>query len=100
MIDGRRWSGAVLFILMVYLDGCASFRTLNAAKPGAPLIYSGTRLDWYALHDGCCPMDRFGAEPPTYAAWDLPLSLVVDTLVLPGTVAAELGVNLSVTGGH
>jgi len=81
------------------LTGCASFSTLNAGRPGAPLIYSGTRLDWYALHGGCCPVERFGAESPGYPALDLPASALLDTLFLPFTLAAELGLRLTVGGG-
>lgn len=87
----------VLFLSM--LGGCATVRTLDAAKPGAPIIYSGTRLDWYSLNGGCCPMERFGAMPPKHAALDLPASVVLDTLLLPFAVAAELGVGLGVRGG-
>lgn len=90
---------AISLMLCSLLLGCASFRTLDASKPGKPLIYSGTRLDWYHLNGGCCPMDRFGAEPPTYALLDLPFSFVVDTVALPATVCAELGLGLSVSGG-
>lgn len=86
--------------LVVLLNGCASLRTLDAAKPGAPLIYSGTRLDWYTLHGGCCPRDRFGAEAPKYAALDLPASALLDTLLLPLSIAAELGVGLGISGGN
>ena len=56
-------------------------RTLDAAKPGAPIIYSGTRLDWYSLNGGCCPLDRFGAVAPKHAALDLPASALLDTLL-------------------
>ena len=70
-----RAAGLGLALLLVgLLPGCASVRTLDAAKPGAPIIYAGTRLDWYVLHGGCCPLDRFGAEAPTYAGLDLPVS--------------------------
>ncbi|SFB05478.1 YceK/YidQ family lipoprotein [Azotobacter beijerinckii] len=89
----------LILLGMLALAGCASLGTLNAGKPGAPLIYSGTRLDWYALHGGCCPLDRFGAEPPRYPALDLPASALLDTLFLPFTLAAELGLGLSVSGG-
>ncbi|WP_044872318.1 YceK/YidQ family lipoprotein [Pseudomonas sp. LFM046] len=82
------------------LQGCASVVTLNAAKPGAPIIYSGTQLDWYSMNGGCCPMDKFGAEPPRYPAIDLPASALLDTLLLPFAVAAELGVGLGVRGGY
>lgn len=87
-------------LLVIGLSGCASVRTLDAAKPGAPIIYSGTRLDWYSLHGGCCPLDRFGAHAPKYAGLDLPASALLDTLLLPFALAAELGVGLGVTGGN
>ena len=54
----------------------------------------------YALNGGCCPMDRFGVEPPAYPALDLPASALTDTLLLPFAVAAELGVVLGVSGGY
>ncbi|AOE83378.1 YceK/YidQ family lipoprotein [Pseudomonas sp. TCU-HL1] len=91
---------ALTLLAFALLPGCASVGTLNAAKPGAPIIYSGTRLDWYSLNGGCCPMDRFGAEAPAYPALDLPASALLDTLLLPFAVAAELGVGLGVTGGY
>ncbi|MGL4315211.1 MAG: YceK/YidQ family lipoprotein [Pseudomonas sp.] len=90
----------VLVLFGMLLSGCASVRTLDAAKPGAPVIYSGTRLDWYTLNGGCCPQDRFGAEAPKYAALDLPASALLDTLLLPLSVAAELGVGLGIRGGN
>lgn len=89
----------LLLATLSQLGGCATVRTLDAAKPGAPIIYSGTRLDWYSLNGGCCPMERFGAMPPKHAALDLPASVVLDTLLLPFAVAAELGVGLGVRGG-
>ncbi|AYF88587.1 YceK/YidQ family lipoprotein [Pseudomonas sp. JS3066] len=91
---------AAPLLAFVLMQGCASVATLNAAKPGAPIIYSGTRLDWYSLNGGCCPTDRFGVEPPAYPALDLPASALLDTLLLPFAVAAELGVTLGVTGGY
>lgn len=90
---------AALLLGLLVLGGCASVRTLDAAKPGAPVIYAGTRLDWYSLNGGCCPLDRFGAEAPRYAALDLPASALLDTLLLPFALAVELGVNLGVSGG-
>nr|WP_279577215.1 YceK/YidQ family lipoprotein [Pseudomonas sp. LA21] len=87
-------------LLLLQLGGCATVKTLNASKPGAPLIYAGTRLDWYSLNGGCCPMDRFGAEAPAYPGFDLPGSALLDTLLLPFSIAAELGVGLQVRGGN
>lgn len=92
---------ALLSLLaMCLLAGCSTLRTLDAAKPGAPIIYSGTRLDWYSLNGGCCPVERFGARAPRHAALDLPASLLLDSLLLPFAVAAELGVGLGVRGGN
>ena len=92
-----RLCSALLFVLL--LSGCATVRTLDAAKPGAPIIYSGTRLDWYSLNGGCCPRDRFGAVAPRYAALDLPASALLDTLLLPLSLATVLGLGLNVQGG-
>lgn len=91
---------AALLLAPALLAGCASVRVLDAAKPGAPLIYAGTRLDWYSLHGGCCPLERFGAEAPKYPGLDLPASALLDTLLLPFALAAELGIGLGVRGGN
>lgn len=90
----------ILLLAMVALAGCGTLRTLDAAKPGASIIYSGTRLDWYSLNGGCCPLERFGAAAPRHAALDLPASLLLDSLLLPFAVAAELGIGLGVRGGN
>ena len=66
---------AVMLLSIVCSSGCASVRTLDAAQAGAPVIYSGTRLDWYSLQGGCYPVERFGAQAPKYAALDLPFTL-------------------------
>jgi len=49
---------ALLLVLALQLTGCATARTLDAAQPGAPVVYSGMRLDLYAIQGGCCAMDR------------------------------------------
>ncbi|WP_347902220.1 YceK/YidQ family lipoprotein [Pseudomonas purpurea] len=85
--------------LALQLGGCATARTLNAAQPGAPVVYSGMRLDLYALDGGCCAKDRFGAEAPSYPGLDLPASALLDTLLLPLSVLTVLGVGFQATGG-
>ncbi|WP_064118825.1 YceK/YidQ family lipoprotein [Pseudomonas fluorescens] len=85
--------------LALLLSGCATVRTLDAAKPGAPVVYSGTRLDLYALNGGCCAMDRFGAEAPSYPGVDLPGSALLDTLLLPLSLLTVIGVSFQATGG-
>ena len=76
------------------LSGCATVRTLDAAKPDAPVVYAGTRLNLYALQGGC-----FGAEAPAYPAADLPVSALLDTLQLPLSLATAIGLNLGISGG-
>ncbi|WP_341521376.1 YceK/YidQ family lipoprotein [Pseudomonas sp. G.S.17] len=89
----------LLIALALTLTGCATARTLNAAQPGAPVVYAGTRLDLYAMQGGCCAMDRFGAEAPSYPGLDLPGSAVLDTLLLPLSLLTALGVGFQATGG-
>ncbi|MFJ2288260.1 YceK/YidQ family lipoprotein [Pseudomonas iridis] len=89
----------LVIVLALQLAGCATVRTLDAAKPGAPVVYSGTRLDLYALNGGCCAMDRFGAEAPSYPGMDLPASALLDTLLLPLSLLTVIGVGFQATGG-
>ena len=93
-------SKALLALLVAALVcGCASVRTLDAAKPGAPVVYSGTRLDLYALEGGCCAKDRFGAEAPRHPGLDRPASALLDTVLLPLSVLTVLGVGFQASGG-
>jgi len=89
----------LMVLLALQLTGCATARTLNAAQPGAPVVYSGTRLDLYAMNGGCCAKDRFGAEAPSYPNVDLPASALLDTLLLPLSVLTVIGVGVQATGG-
>ncbi|CRM65565.1 putative periplasmic lipoprotein [Pseudomonas sp. 31 R 17] len=90
---------ALWVVLVLQLTGCATARTLDAAQPGAPVVYAGTRLDMYAINGGCCARDRFGAEAPTYPHIDLPASALLDTLLLPLSLLTVLGVGFNATGG-
>lgn len=89
----------VLAVILPLVTGCATVRTLDGARSNMPLVYSGTRLDLYAMNGGCCPKDRFGALPPRYPLLDLPGSMLLDTLLLPFSLAAAAGAQLSVQGG-
>ncbi|MBF8756990.1 YceK/YidQ family lipoprotein [Pseudomonas guariconensis] len=86
-------------LMLVLLGGCATVRTLDANKPGAPLVYAGTRLDLYVMNGGCCPEDRFGAQAPAYPGLDLPGSALLDTLLLPLSLLTAAGVGFNATGG-
>lgn len=90
----------LLTLLASQLAGCATAKVLNANDPRVPLIYGGTRLDWYSLNGGCCPRDHYGSDAPDYPALDLPLSALADTLLLPVTLLTELGVRVGMRGGH
>ena len=90
---------ALLVILALQLGGCATARTLDAAQPGAPVVYAGTRLDLYAMQGGCCAMDRFGAHAPSYPGLDLPASALLDTLLLPLSLLTAAGVGFQASGG-
>ena len=85
--------------LALSMTGCATARTLNAAQPGAPLVYAGTRLDLYAMQGGCCAIDKFGAQAPSYPGLDLPASALLDTLLLPLSVLTALGGSVQASGG-
>ena len=89
----------LLLLLALQLTGCATARTLDAAQAGAPVVYSGTRLDLYALEGGCCAKDRFGAEAPRHPGLDLPASALLDTVLLPLSVLTVLGVGFQASGG-
>ncbi|MFJ4055575.1 YceK/YidQ family lipoprotein [Pseudomonas sp. NPDC089743] len=93
----RRALPAVLAVLL--LDGCATVRTLDANKPGAPVVYAGTRLDLYVINGGCCPEDHFGAHAPAYPRLDLPGSMLLDTLLLPLSLLTAAGIGFQATGG-
>ena len=88
-----------VLLACLHVGGCATARTLDAAQPGAPVVYAGTRLDLYAMSGGCCAKDRFGAEAPSYPGVDLPASALLDTLLLPLSVLTVLGVGFNATGG-
>jgi uncharacterized protein YceK len=83
----------VIFLLIatsLSLGGCATFRTLSTFDPERPMIYSGTRLDWnVTVGDESWPR-KFGVEPPRYPMLDLPFSFVLDTVMLPATINAEI----------
>ncbi|MGX5218025.1 MULTISPECIES: YceK/YidQ family lipoprotein [Pseudomonas] len=90
---------APMLALLLVTSGCATVSTLDAAKADAPVVYAGTRLDWYVLNGGCCPLDRFGAQAPAMPGLDLPFSALLDTLLLPLSLITALGGTLNVTGG-
>lgn len=74
------------------ISGCATYRTVEKTKIGNPLLYSGTRLDLYAINKNYREIEKFGVRPPKYPLLDLPASFAVDTLIFPvasGVAASE-----------
>lgn len=96
MTAARRMAGGLLF---AGLTGCATVSTLDANKPGAPVVYAGTRLDLYVMQGGCCPEDRFGTQGPKYPALDITGSALLDTLLLPLSLLTAAGIGFSAQGG-
>ena len=85
-------SVAALFLLSIY--GCATVETISAVKDESPLVYSGTRLDLHAvLHNQKHLLwlkRKFDIDPPNFPLADLPLSILLDTVVLPLTSSVAL----------
>lgn len=80
----------LLVLLSLLLAGCATSATLTQLQPGSPKIYSGTRLDFHAVADNREALARFPVPPLDYPlpAFDLPLSFILDTVLLPFTLGA------------
>ncbi len=70
---------ALLLACVVSLSGCQTFRSFEKGCPG---IYSGAR--YYGDQLGEIPFDGV-----IFFTMDLPLTLIFDTLALPGTAFAH-----------
>jgi len=75
----------ILIMLSVASTGCATYRTISEAAPGSPKVLSGTRLDINAIGGNEIGIRKFKVVPPPYPMVDLPLSLLLDILILPLT---------------
>jgi len=80
-----RWVLFLSFLLL--LNGCGTIASLEGNRAGAPKIYSGTRLDLRAMQGDQVAREQLkGKMPPIPVVCDLPASLLLDTVVLPGTL--------------
>ena len=75
--------------LLATINGCASFDTISAARPGSPKIYSGTRLDYHAAQGDKYAVEKFRVLPPAQPLLDMPLSFLLDTIALPLTLSVS-----------
>jgi len=74
---------AASLALVCLMQGCATYNTISEARPGSPKIYSGTRLDVIAIQGDEHAQAKFKADAPKHPLLDLPLSILLDTIVLP-----------------
>lgn len=86
----------ITVLITLSLSGCGTFSTLgkgplqissakyNGSQPCKKIRrwYSGVKYDYCVLFKG----DGSNWELEGYLAWDLPFSLIVDTVVLPYTI--------------
>jgi uncharacterized protein YceK len=76
-----------IFIVWVGLSGCGTIRMMpSVGSRKTPKVYSGTRLDLYAIGGSESRLRAFRATPPEYPLIDLPFSFILDTLILPVTL--------------
>ncbi len=85
---------ALILCTTFLLTGCASVQTVYQTNAGSPKIYGGTRLDYHAVHRDRRYLDyaywHYGLEAPRNPSLDMPFSLVLDTVMLPLTLPAEV----------
>lgn len=80
----------VVVIAAICTSACATITSLDKPMRTSPKIYSGTLLDLYAIQKHEEGLNRFNVDPPTYPWLDLPGSVLLDTVVLPGTIGLEV----------
>ena len=81
-----------LFVIAVLIDvsGCGTVASVTNAGKTSPIVYSGTRLDAAALGDDQDTLSKFDTEPPKYPGVDLIGSVILDTVLLPGTLVVAI----------
>ena len=78
-------------LLLSFLSGCATYRTISTAEQGSPKVFSGARLDVSAILGDELALRKFKTDPPRYPLVDLPLSIGFDIAILPLTVPIATG---------
>ena len=77
-------SHVILFLLFALcLSGCATLRTVPHFTLDTPKLYSGTRMDLDATHqEPDYILNKYNVEAPAHPRLDLPLTFLLDTVVL------------------
>jgi len=86
----------LLAVATLGASGCATFRSLDAAAYGGPLVLGGTRVNLAALEGERLTASQTDVSPPRYPLADFPFSLAMDVVMLPFVV--PVAVSLAVTG--
>ena len=76
----------VALLVLLSTTGCATYRTMSAESE-SPKLYSGTRLNVYALSGDDIEASKSKADAPRYPLLDLPFSVALDTAILPMTLS-------------
>ena len=84
-----------VILLLSFLSGCATYRTISTAEQGSPKVLSGARLDVSAILGDELALRKFKTDPPRYPLVDLPFSIGLDAVILPLTARAATGEFLS-----
>ena len=75
----------LLCVMCLGSSGCSTYRTLETATPGSPILFSGTRMNINAIRHDHVALKKFNTSPPKYPWLDLPASLLMDVIMLTVT---------------
>lgn len=82
----RLFFSSAMPIILLYMAGCATFKTVSHPTRESPKLYSGTRLDIHAIRGNQEVLkvyrDKYKVVPPEQPKLDLPLSFIFDTTFL------------------
>jgi uncharacterized protein YceK len=79
-----------IFIISIFLSGCATIDTITKADSDSPIFFSGTRLDVTAQKDNKIKLMKYNTPPPRYPLIDLPFSFLADLFISPLTGSVAL----------